>query len=179
LIDQLNALAANGAKPEDLRQLADDCAHIDQQLAEKVNNIVTAVNATLATADSSILVDDSTLYQAEDNVKQTLAHLSEALVHYRTDVEVLRNNAEQVRSEINNVLVAFQFQDRVSQILTQVENNLLNLQKTIQKIQQQGSERNGNMLQVDEAVEHIEENYKSVSSRPSSEQDSSDDLTFF
>ncbi len=179
LIDQLNALAANGAKPEDLRQLADDCAHIDQQLAEKVNNIVTAVNATLATADSSILVDDSTLYQAEDNVKQTLAHLSEALVHYRTDVEVLRNNAEQVRSEINNVLVAFQFQDRVSQILTQVENNLLNLQETIQKIQQQGSERNGNMLQVDEAVEHIEENYKSVSSRPSSEQDSSDDLTFF
>ncbi|MFU8788185.1 MAG: hypothetical protein ACNA7G_04095, partial [Methylobacter sp.] len=74
---------------------------------------------------------------------------------------------------------AFQFQDRVSQILTQVENNLLNLQETIEKIQQQGSERNGNMLQVDEAVEHIEENYKSVSSRPSPEQDDSEDLTFF
>ncbi|MDO9141230.1 MAG: hypothetical protein Q7U38_13005 [Methylobacter sp.] len=179
LVGQLNALAADGAEAEDLRQLADESAQTDQQLAVKVNDIVTAVNAALATADSSILVDDSTLYQAEDNVKQTLAHLTEALAHYRNDVEVLRNNAEQVRSEINNVLVAFQFQDRVSQILTQVENNLLNLQETIEKIQQQGSERNGTMLQVDEAVEHIEENYKSVSSRPNAEQDNSDDLTFF
>lgn len=179
LVGQLNALAASGAKAEDLRQLADECAQIDQQLADKVSNMMTAVNVALATADSSILVDDATLYQAEDNVKQTLAHLAEALAHYRNDVEVLRNNAEQVRSEINNVLVAFQFQDRVSQILTQVENNLLNLQETIEKIQQQGSERNGNMLQVDEAVEHIEENYKSVSSRPSPEQDDSEDLTFF
>ena len=93
--------------------------------------------------------------------------------------EALRNNAEQIRGEINNVLVALQFQDRVSQILTQVENNLLNLQKTIEKIQQQGSNRDGNMLQVDEAVEHIEENYKSVSSRPDRGPDSSDDLTFF
>jgi len=77
------------------------------------------------------------------------------------------------------VLVALQFQDRVSQILMQVENNLLNLQKTIEKIQQQGSNRDGNMLRVDEAVEHIEENYKSVSSRPDHVQDSSDELTFF
>ncbi|MFU8789666.1 MAG: hypothetical protein ACNA7G_11600, partial [Methylobacter sp.] len=107
LVGQLNALAASGAKAEDLRQLADECAQIDQQLADKVSNMMTAVNVALATADSSILVDDATLYQAEDNVKQTLAHLAEALAHYRNDVEVLRNNAEQVRSEINNVLVAF------------------------------------------------------------------------
>jgi len=105
--------------------------------------------------------------------------LALALTHYRDDVEALRNNAEQIRGEINNVLVALQFQDRVSQILTQVENNLLNLQKTIEKIQQQGSSRDGNMLQVDAAVEHIEENYKSVSSSPYREPDSPDDLTFF
>jgi methyl-accepting chemotaxis protein len=75
--------------------------------------------------------------------------------------------------------VALQFQDRVSQILTQVENNLLNMQKTIERIQQQGSNRDGDMLQVDEAIEHIEENYKSVSSPPNRAADSSDDLTFF
>ncbi len=125
------------------------------------------------------VVDDAILSQAEANIDQTLSLLSIALTHYRDDVDALRNNAEQIRGEINNVLVALQFQDRVSQILTQVENNLLNLQKTIEKIQQQGSRRDGNMLQVDEAVEHIEENYKSVSSRPDRGSDSSDDLTFF
>ncbi len=125
------------------------------------------------------VVDDAALSQAEANINQTLSLLSLALTHYRDDVEALRNNAEQIRGEINNVLVALQFQDRVSQILTQVENNLLNLQKTIEKIQLQGSNRDGNMLQVDEAVEHIEENYKSVSSPLNRGADSSDDLTFF
>jgi len=125
------------------------------------------------------VVDDSTLLQAETNINQTLSLLSLALTHYRSDVEALRSNAEQIRGEINNVLVALQFQDRVSQILTQVESNLLNLQKTIQKIQQQGSNRDGNMIQVEEAVEHIEENYKLVSSPSNRAADSSADLTFF
>lgn len=125
------------------------------------------------------VVDDQALSQAEANIDRILSLLSLALNHYHNDVEALRNNAEQIRVEINNVLVALQFQDRVSQILTQVENNLLNLHKTIEKIQQQGSDRDSEMLKVDEAVEHIEENYKSVSSPANPGTDNVDDLTFF
>ncbi|MFZ2403841.1 MAG: methyl-accepting chemotaxis protein [Methylobacter sp.] len=188
LTGQINLLALSATNETPLagepvagnaRKLADDSLQIDQRLDNKVNDIIAAINAALTLSESSAQVDDSTLFQAETNIDQTLSHLSLALTHYRDDVEALRNNAEQVRGEINNVLVALQFQDRVSQILTQVENNLLNLQKTIEKIQQQGSNRDGNMLQVDAAVEHIEENYKSVSSLPNRGQDSSDDLTFF
>lgn len=124
-------------------------------------------------------VADSVLLQAETNINHTLSYLGLALSHYRDNVDALRSNAEQICLEINNVLVALQFQDRVSQILTQVENNLLNLQQTIESIQQQGSHRDGSMLQVDAAVEHIEENYKSVNSRTEREPDGSDDLTFF
>lgn len=124
-------------------------------------------------------VTDSVLLQAETNINQTLSYLALALRHYRDNVDALRTNAEQICAEINNVLVALQFQDRVSQILTQVENNLLNLQQTIETIQQQGSHRDGSMLQVDAAVEHIKENYKSVNSRTERDADGSDDLTFF
>jgi hypothetical protein len=125
------------------------------------------------------VVDSAALSQADENINQTLSLLSLALTHYHNDAEALRSNAEQIYGEINNVLVALQFQDRVSQILTQVENNLLNLQKTIETIQQQGSNRDSNMLKVDEAVEHIEENYKSVSSPVNRGADNLDDLTFF
>jgi len=163
----------------DARKLADDFLHIDQRLGSQVNDTIAAVTAALKIAENSAQVDDSTLFQAEANIEQALSHLSLALAHYRDNAGTLRNNAEQIRGEINNVLVALQFQDRVSQILMQVENNLLNLQKTIEKIQEQGSNRDGNMLRVDEAVEHIEENYKSVSSRPDHAPDSSDELTFF
>lgn len=125
------------------------------------------------------VVDDAALNKAETNIRLTIEHLGLTLTHYRDHVVALRNNAEEIRGEINNVLVSLQFQDRVSQILTQVENNLLNLQKTIQTIQQQGSNRDRDMLQVDVALEHIEENYKSVSARSEREPDGSDDLTFF
>ncbi|MCK9396361.1 MAG: methyl-accepting chemotaxis protein [Methylobacter sp.] len=190
LTEQFNLLALGAASEAsaeqgfavvagDARKLADDSVQIGERLRGKVNDISAAVNAALTISESSVQVGDSALFQAEANINQTLSYLSLALAHYRDDVEALRNNAGQVRGEINKVLVALQFQDRVSQILTQVENNLLNLQKTIEEIQQQGSNRDGNMLQVDEAVEHIEENYKSVSSQPNRAQDSSDDLTFF
>jgi len=190
-INQLALSAANEASlageqgrgfavvANDARKLADDFLQIDRRLDSQVNDTIAAVTAALKIAENSAQVDDSTLFQAEANIDQTLSHLSLALAHYRDNASTLRNNAEQIRGEINNVLVALQFQDRVSQILMQVENNLLNLQKTIEKIQQQGSNRNGNMLRVDEAVEHIEENYKSVSSRPDHAPDSSDELTFF
>ena len=160
-------------------QLAD----IELRLNNKVNAMIVVVNKALVLPwlDQGFLGetvnDNLTLCQAEAHINQTLAHLGLALNHYRDNVDALRSNAEQIRIEINNVLVALQFQDRVSQILTQVENNLLNLQKTIETIQLQGNNRDGAMLQVDAAVEHIEENYKSVSSK--SELDGSDDLTFF
>ena len=158
--------------------LASDVLEIDQQLSNKIHKIKTKVEATLNASDNFMQTNDLTLSQLEANIDRILSHLNLASNHYHDNVKALRNNAEQIRGEINEVLIALQFQDRVSQILTQVENNLLNLQKTIETIQQQGTNRDGNMLQVDAAVEHIEENYKSVNSQHHMPHDS-DDLTFF
>ena len=161
-----------------LGSLASDVLEIDQQLSNKIYGIKTKVEVALSTSEISVQADNLTLSQTEANIDQILFHLNLASSHYHDNVKALRNNAEQIRVEIDEVLITLQFQDRVSQILSQVESNLLNLQKTIETIQQQGSNRDGNMLQVDAAVEHIEESYKSVNSLhcPS---DDSDDLTFF
>ncbi len=180
LSDHLKQFALSpGVDSKAATNLENKASHLEQQLNEKVKAMTIAVTNLLASADQAARTDNELLSQAETNINQTLTHLGLALKHYRDDVDALRNNAEQIRGEINNVLVALQFQDRVSQILTQVENNLLNLQQTIETIQQQGTQRDGTMLQVDAAVEHIENNYKSVSSRTEREADGSDDLTFF
>lgn len=194
LTGQINLLSGNVANEASLdvrhdqgvtvvdghvRKLANQSFQIEQRLNNKTNELIAELSEAMTASENALQVGGLTLLLAETNFSQALSVLNGALTHYRDDAEALRNNAGQIRGEINNVLVALQFQDRVSQILTQVESNLLNLQKTIEKIQRQGSKRDGNMLQVDEAVEHIEESYKSVSTRPNHESDSSDDLTFF
>ena len=162
---------------DDIRKLADVSTQIGQRLNNKVNDITAKLNTVLTGLNH---LDDADLFDlAEAQVNQMLSYLCLALTHYRDDIEVLRNNAEQIHHEIGNVLVALQFQDRVSQILTQVENNLLLLQQTIENIQQQGNDRDSNMLKVNEAVEHIEENYKSVNPDLKRNKVDSDDLTFF
>ena len=97
------------------------------------------------------------------------------------NVESLRSNAEKIRGEIDVVLEALQFQDRVSQILTQVEDNLVNLKKTVEKIQSQGSDRNSNMIKVEEILSKIRSNYESVNQMPPRllADNTADELTFF
>ncbi|MGZ5050985.1 MAG: hypothetical protein ACXWAS_08020 [Methylobacter sp.] len=159
-------------------KLAHDFLDVFKRLEHEVNDVALAAETALQIAES-VQLDDTAIRQTEANIDQTLSHLGQVLAQYRDNACLLRNNAEQIQDEINNVLVTLQFQDRVSQILTQVENNLLNMQKTIESIQQQGNARDVNMLKVDEAVEHIEEKYKSVGSYPEHASDNSDDLTFF
>jgi methyl-accepting chemotaxis protein len=123
--------------------------------------------------------NDQALLEAETIVNQTLEYLSQALIHYRSHVDEVKYSTEQIRTDIDSMLVTLQFQDRISQILTQVERNLLNLHQTIEDIQQQGDDRDGKMLKVDAAVAHIENNYKSVHSRIDCAPNDEDDITFF
>jgi methyl-accepting chemotaxis protein len=96
-------------------------------------------------------------------------------------VENLRKNAEKIRGEIDVVLEALQFQDRVSQILSQVESNLTNLKKTVEKIQLAGSDRNQSLIKVEAMLANIESNYESVNHLPnrSMTENAIDELTFF
>ena len=77
----------------------------------------------------------------------------------------LKTSVEKVRSEIDIVLEALQFQDRVSQILGLVQTNLAALRETLEKIQQQGPERHQKMLKTDEMMANIQIQYETVKRR--------------
>jgi methyl-accepting chemotaxis protein len=107
---------------------------------------------------------------------------------FKNDAEMLRTNSSSIRDEIFSVLTAFQFQDRVSQMLAHVENNLQSLQATVENSRQSGNERHANMLNVDKTLTGMELNYTmpeevlnhTASSAVSHESVNKDnDLTFF
>lgn len=93
----------------------------------------------------------------------------------------LKSSVDKVRNEIESVLEALQFQDRVSQILTLVQDNMAALRETIEKIQGQGSERHKIMLNAEEMLTQIQIQYESVKHRNSrnASQKPTDDFTLF
>jgi hypothetical protein len=99
---------------------------------------------------------------------------SESLNHLRTSVGKVRN-------EIDIVLEALQFQDRVSQILGLVQTNLATLRETLETIQQQGPERHQKMLKTDEMVANIQAQYETVKHRHNTtkSKQTADEFTLF
>jgi hypothetical protein len=97
------------------------------------------------------------------------------------NLDNLKNSVGVIRKELDTVLEALQFQDRVSQILMLVRTNLATLRETLEQIQQQGSERHKKMLAVDDMVNQFEIQYEAVKhrkSRPTAKQPA-DEPTFF
>jgi hypothetical protein len=96
-------------------------------------------------------------------------------------LDQLRESVGKVRNEIESVLEALQFQDRVSQILSLVQGNMATLKTTIENIQEQGSERHKKMLNTEEIISDIQAQYESVKHRNtrSTANKPADDFTLF
>lgn len=96
-------------------------------------------------------------------------------------VEKFRQSLATIGTEIDVILASLQFQDRVSQILALVQDNLATLRETLEFIQQQGSERDQTMLKVEDLLTKIESQYESVKhyALPSVAENSADELILF
>jgi DNA-binding ferritin-like protein len=148
---------------------------VEPKLAEQI-----LAARELTEQEISLLVQRFSTMNAE--LKQ-IFDLAEQTVDTQTPevLDNLKKSVGKVRNEIDVVLEALQFQDRVSQILALVQTNLATLRETLEHIQQQGPERHKEMLNVEEMLAHIQAQYETVkhSNNHSTAKQSADDLTFF
>lgn len=135
IADQINLLALNAAieaaragehgrgfavVADEVRKLASMSAETGQQMIEKVSNIGEAVNNTLKQTESSIEHNRTAVVDGKETIESVFARLQDTIETLQDDSSSLRSASEDIRDQISNVLVNFQFQDRVSQILSKV-----------------------------------------------------------
>jgi hypothetical protein len=96
-------------------------------------------------------------------------------------IDNIKGIVEKIHNDFDLVLESLQFQDRVSQILALVQDNLDNLKQTVFNIQQQGMGRHQKMLKVEEFIANIQTQYDTVKHRKSRSmpQHQADEATFF
>lgn len=139
IADQINLLALNAAieaaragehgrgfavVADEVRKLAFMSAETGQQMHEKVDNISEAVSATLTNTEESIAHNRKAVEEGKSTIESVFERLQGTIEALQDDSSSLRSAGEDIRDEIGSMLVNFQFQDRISQILTRIQKDI-------------------------------------------------------
>jgi len=121
---------------DEVRKLSSLSGETGLKISETVNTVNAAISRTVELSRQQAQQDSQTLAHSEQLVSQVIEHFrhnAQAIVDTSSN---LQQQSESVASEIAGVLVALQFQDRVSQMLNLVNNDLCKLREHIAERQQ-------------------------------------------
>jgi len=175
IADQINLLALNAAieaaragehgrgfavVADEVRKLASMSAETGQKMIEKVTNIVEAVNDTQKQAEDSISHNRTVVDDGKTTIDSVFARLQETIETLQDDSSSLRSSSEDIRDQISNVLVSFQFQDRVSQILNKVLNDMNAIVENVNGSQSQRLDRKVlTPVNFEEQIQQMQDSY--------------------
>ena len=111
----------------EFRQLSIQSGETGRHIAEKVQIISAAINDTCRAAADSVRQEDSSLHEAERNVSTVLGEFQNVTGALQRSSQLLKDESEIIRTKVSEALVQLQFQDRVSQILSHVSDNLMSM----------------------------------------------------
>ncbi len=173
--EQINVLALNAAieaaragehgrgfavVADEVRRLAASSAHTGKLISEKIKEINAAMAQTMDVVESSKEFDNQVVESSESTISEVLSNLQAVVEKQDQDTALLRASSESISSEINEVLVELQFQDRMSQVLGHVNASLERVETTLRNIHADaGDDRHQNMLEVDGLLQQMLSEY--------------------
>lgn len=111
----------------EVRKLSQLSADIGSRITQRMSQISTTMKLTLDTATRAADHDREAITATGHVVEDVLGHVREL----GTSAENMRSEGNQIRTDVENLLVALQFQDRIRQILEVVEADMAKLEQTV------------------------------------------------
>ncbi|WP_404822656.1 methyl-accepting chemotaxis protein [Pseudomonas botevensis] len=107
-----------------VRKLSQESSATGELMSSKVDIINAAIAQAVGVADSNSERSADMIAQSEETIRNVLARFGDVTARLSHSAELLQREGSGIREELDDVLVALQFQDRTSQILCHVRNNL-------------------------------------------------------
>ncbi len=123
---------------DEIRKLSSLSGETGKRIGETVDTVSAAIAGTLAISRQYADQDEATVDHSGQVIEQVIQRFRDATDALLGSSRLLREESAAVGQEVAEVLVALQFQDRVSQVLVLVRNDLERLH---QHIGQRGSDR--------------------------------------
>ncbi|WP_438811692.1 methyl-accepting chemotaxis protein [Pseudomonas poae] len=107
-----------------VRSLSSKSSETGQQMSAKVDIINNAITQLVQAASSSADQDSHSVAASEQSIQQVLERFQNITGRLTDSADLLKQESYGIRDEMTEVLVNLQFQDRVSQILSHVRDNM-------------------------------------------------------
>jgi len=107
-----------------VRSLSSKSSETGQQMSAKVDIINNAITQLVQAASSSADQDSHSVAESENSIQVVLARFQNITGRLAESADLLKQESYGIRDEMTEVLVNLQFQDRVSQILSHVRDNM-------------------------------------------------------
>ncbi len=126
---------------DEVRKLSMLSSDTGKKMSEKVGVISEAIHNASRISEASSQSDGEAISRSEQTIKQVLARFGEVTTRLAGASEMLQDESKGIRNEIAELLVALQFQDRVSQILGHVRANLDKLHQHLDECDAAGKDK--------------------------------------
>lgn len=120
---------------DEVRKLSNMSAETGKKISAVVESVSKAIDSTLQVSREFAIQDEEMNSNSERIIANVMGKFEQAAAGLDQSAEVLRQENQLIGSEIAEVLVALQFQDRVSQVLTHVRNDLAKLESNLENCQ--------------------------------------------
>lgn len=121
----------------EVRKLSQLSAETGKKITTTVETVNNAIVKTLRVSSQYAMQDEAMTASSEQIIEKVLDQFQSTATGLNDSAEVMRRESQLIQSEISDVLVALQFQDRISQVLTHVCSDLDKLNNTLDASEQQ------------------------------------------
>ncbi|MCG8425745.1 MAG: methyl-accepting chemotaxis protein [Chromatiales bacterium] len=172
---------------DEVRNLSNESSKTGDLITKKTEELGSVMSHLVNSSSDTSATVSGTIESAEETVERVIDHLESQADTFKSEGTELLNLSQSINTEIEHMLVAFQFQDRVSQILQQVTTSLNEIEQLVQQRRNQRlSGEEPRPLNTEDLLSHMKGSYTTteqhINHNPSSsteEHAASDEITFF